>query len=202
MAGREKGIRRKMPETEKRVNKKPYELGILVGRFQTLHLGHEMIIRKALELCEEVGLFIGSSQESGTNKNPFSYELRKEIIETALGEELKIFPLPDIGIGNVPAWGDYVLKNVYDRFGKYPDLLITGKEGRRIDWFDNAKELAISELYVPKSIDISGTQMRDFFVNDDRESWQSYVSPNNWKNYDRLRSIVLSSCENMETRSV
>ena len=55
------------------MNKKPYKLGVLVGRFQTFHTGHEEIIRKAIELCEQVWIFVGSSQESGTLKNPFSY---------------------------------------------------------------------------------------------------------------------------------
>ena len=49
---------------------KPFSLGIMVGRFQTLHIGHEQMIRTGLELCDEVGIFIGSSQESGTEKNP------------------------------------------------------------------------------------------------------------------------------------
>lgn len=182
--------------------KKPYGLGILVGRFQTLHSGHEMIIDKACELCDEVGIFVGSSQESGTNKNPFSYELRRDILETVFGNRVKVFPLPDLGIGNVPAWGDYVLENVKKRFGKYPDILISGKESRRIDWFDNAKELAISELYVPKSIDISASEMREMFMKDDREKWKGYVNPAIHERYDELREIVLSSHDNLDTDSI
>lgn len=184
------------------MKKKPYRLGILVGRFQTLHTGHEMIIEKAIELCDEVGIFIGSSQESGTNKNPFSYELRKEILENVFGEQVKIYPLPDLGVGNVAAWGDYVLKNVEERFGKYPDLLISGKESRRIDWFDNAADLAISELYVPKSIDISASEMRELFIEDKEEEWRRYTNPANYGEYEKLRSIVLCSKDNLETDSI
>ena len=50
---------------------KPFALGILVGRFQTLHAGHQQMIETALSLCDQVGIFVGSSQESGTQKNPF-----------------------------------------------------------------------------------------------------------------------------------
>ena len=181
---------------------KPYRLGILVGRFQTLHTGHEMIIEKAIELCDEVGIFIGSSQESGTNKNPFSYELRKEILENVFGDRVQIFPLPDLGVGNVAAWGDYVLENVTNRFGRYPDLLISGKESRRVDWFDNAADLAISELYVPKSIDISASEMRDLFIQDNEEEWRKFTNPANWHEYEKLRTIVLRSKDNMETDSI
>lgn len=182
--------------------KKSYRLGVIVGRFQTLHRGHEMIIDKAVELCDEVGIFIGSSQESGTNKNPYSYELRRELLENVYGEQVKIYPLPDAGLGNVPAWGDYVLRHVKDRFGRYPDLLVSGKEGRRIDWFDNAAELAISELYVPKSINISGTKMREMMENDQEEEWKTYTNPANWHEYGKLRKLFLLAKDRNETKSI
>lgn len=182
--------------------KKPYRLGILVGRFQTLHTGHEMIIQKAIELCDEVGIFVGSSQESGTNKNPFTFELRKEILENVFGDRVKIYPLPDLGVGNVSAWGDYVLEHVLSRFGRYPDLLVSGKEERRVDWFDNAAELAISELYVPKSVDISASYMRELFVLDNEEGWREFTNPANWHEYSKLRQIVLDSKDNLETKSI
>lgn len=184
------------------MSKKPYRLGILVGRFQTLHTGHEMIIEKAIELCDEVGIFIGSSQESGTNKNPFSYELRKEILRDVFGDRVKIFPLPDLGVGNVAAWGDYVLENVRERFGRYPDLLVSGKEARRVDWFDNAADLAISELYVPKSIEISASEMRELFIRNDEEAWKKFTSPAIHHEYKKLREIVLRSKDIMETDSI
>ena len=41
---------------------KPFALGILVGRFQTLHAGHQQMIETALSLCDQVGIFVGSSQ--------------------------------------------------------------------------------------------------------------------------------------------
>ena len=60
---------------------KPFRLGITVGRFQTFHKGHQYMIDKAVALCESVGVFIGSSQESGTAKNPFSYETRERLLK-------------------------------------------------------------------------------------------------------------------------
>jgi len=182
--------------------KKSYRLGIIVGRFQILHRGHEMIIDKAAELCDEVGIFIGSSQESGTNKNPYPYELRKKLLTNVYGDRVKIYPLPDAGLGNVAAWGDYVLQHVKERFGRYPDLLVSGKESRRIDWFDNAAELAISELYVPKSIDISGTEMRELFLADDRETWKGFVNPANWNEYEELKLGFLNAKDNLKTDSI
>ena len=131
---------------------KPFSLGILVGRFQTIHSGHEQMIRTALSLCQRVGIFVGSSQESGTATNPFSYDTRQELLRLLFGNQVDIFPLPDIGVGNNGTWGEYVLKNVADRYQCAPDLLISGKELRRVSWFDGIEQVRISELYIPKTI--------------------------------------------------
>ena len=139
---------------------KPFALGILVGRFQTLHAGHQQMIETALSLCDQVGIFVGSSQESGTQKNPFPYALRKRMLEKLFGDRVSVYPLPDIGVGNTAAWGDYVLENVMQRFGRMPDLLVSGKEARRLDWFDSVAGVRIAELYIPKTVEISASQMR------------------------------------------
>ena len=181
---------------------KPYKLGILVGRFQTIHLGHEKMVNTALHLCRQVGVFVGSSQESLTSKNPFSYEIREEMLHAVFGDAIRVYPLPDIGVGNNPRWGDYVLQNVEALFSCLPDLLVSGKEARRLDWFDSVAGLAISELYIPKSIDISATEMRQFFLADDFESWKKHTNPRLWSKYPELRQIVLASQSRRETDSI
>ncbi|MBO4411520.1 MAG: adenylyltransferase/cytidyltransferase family protein, partial [Lachnospiraceae bacterium] len=70
------------------MSEKPFRFALLVGRFQMLHLGHADMIRKALECADQVGILIGSSQESGTRTNPFSYELRAEILKKVFGEQI------------------------------------------------------------------------------------------------------------------
>ena len=181
---------------------KPYKLGIMVDRFQTIHAGHEKMVNTALHLCEQVGVFVGSSQESLTSKNPFSYEIREEMLRAVFGDSIRVYPLPDIGVGNNSRWGDYVLRNVLERFGAMPDLLVSGKESRRLDWFDGVAGLTISELYIPKTIDISATQMRQFFLQDDFENWKKHTNPRLWDKYPQLRKIVLASQAQQETNSI
>ncbi len=181
---------------------RPYRLGITVGRFQPFHNGHRMVIDKALELCEKVGVFIGSSQESGTNKNPFSYELRKEIIKRIYGESVYVYPLPDIGAGNNSVWGDYVLECVFERFGEYPDLLISGKEERRASWFDGAKGASAAELYIPKTVDISASRIRELFLNGEYESWKKYSDERIWELFPEMRKAVLKSYGNTGSASL
>ena len=181
---------------------KPFALGILVGRFQVVHAGHEQMIRTAMALCDRVGIFIGSSQESGTSKNPFPYALRRQLLENLFGGEVEIYPLPDIGVGNTAAWGDYVLENVRSRFGCLPELLVSGKESRRLDWFDSLRGVRIAELYIPKIINISASKMREYLIADDRAAWESYVNPKNHPLYPQLRALALASQENRETQSI
>lgn len=181
---------------------KPFRLGLVVGRFQTLHTGHEDMIHKAIALCDRVGLFVGSSQESGTFKNPFSYELRREMLADVFGDRVSIYPLPDIGVGNNARWGDYVLGQVEARFGRLPDLVVSGKEERRLDWFDSIAGNGISELYVPKSTQMSASQMRQFFADDDFEQWKAYTNPRLWPRYKQLREIALAAQGNLETKSI
>ena len=181
---------------------KPFALGILVGRFQTLHAGHQQMIETALSLCDQVGIFVGSSQESGTQKNPFPYALRKRMLEKLFGDRVGVYPLPDIGVGNTAAWGDYVLENVMQRFGRMPDLLVSGRETRRLDWFDSVAGVRIAELYIPKTVEISASQMRQFLVLDDRKSWERYVNPKMHALYPELRALVLASQGKEDTTSV
>ncbi len=181
---------------------KAFQLGIIVGRFQTFHTGHLDMVEKACNVCRRVGIFIGSSQESGTLKNPFTYEARKKMLQKVFGSRVEIYPLPDIGVGNNAKWGDYVLQNVRRRFGKTPDLLVSGKETRRIDWFDSSVGVTVAELYVPKTIDMSATRMRTFFLEDNRADWQAYTPPALWDDYDSMRQTVLAAKDNLETDSL
>ncbi|MCR4615884.1 MAG: adenylyltransferase/cytidyltransferase family protein [Clostridiales bacterium] len=181
---------------------KAYKLGIMVGRFQTFHKGHQSMVDKALELCDKVGIFIGSSQESGTNKNPFTYEMRESVLRKVYGDTIEIYPLPDIGVGNNSTWGDYVLDNVTRYFGELPELLISGKEGRRIDWFDSMKGLSIAELYIPKTVDISASEMREMLIKNDFESWKNFCDCRLWDSFSEMRELVLASYQNGETSSI
>ena len=79
---------------------------------------------------------------------------------------------------------------------------MSGKEERRLDWFDSIAGNGISELYVPKSIEMSASQMRQFFAEDDFEKWKSYTNPKLWPRYRQLRQIALASQGNLETKSI
>jgi bifunctional NMN adenylyltransferase/nudix hydrolase len=63
------------------------EFGVFIGRFQPPHLAHEASFRRGLELFETLILVIGSSRVYPNIKNPFSFELRCEMVLANLGPE-------------------------------------------------------------------------------------------------------------------
>ena len=184
-------------------NQKNFALGLVLGRFQPLHAGHEEIIRAALARCERVCVLVGSAQEAGTEKNPFGYALRSELLTAVFGGEISVFSLPDAGLGNNSAWGGYVLQRARECMGACPDLIVSGEEQRRESWFSpQVRAGEITELYVPKTVAISAERMRAFLREDDVASWQKYTHPCLWPRYEALRALVLASRGASETASL
>ena len=85
-----------------------------VLRAQPFHLGHLRAIEWILRKYEKLIVIIGSSQESHTEENPFTFEERKEMIEKSLKsrgiekERYEIIGIPDFH--NDKAWVEYILK--------------------------------------------------------------------------------------------
>jgi nicotinamide-nucleotide adenylyltransferase len=73
---------------------------LYIGRFQPFHKGHLFDVKNALSFSDHVIIGVGSSEESGTLPNPFSFSERKEMIERALQAEevssYEIVPIPDV----------------------------------------------------------------------------------------------------------
>lgn len=99
-----------------------YRHGLAVMRAQPLHIGHEKVIRDMLAKCGKVTIILGSIQEQGTARNPFSYTERKQMIKNVFDAETESKRLRVIGlfdINNPTEWGKFVLDFLKEAF---PDL--------------------------------------------------------------------------------
>lgn len=175
---------------------------MVVGRFQIIHKGHVMMIETARRLCRRCAVFVGSSQESGTEKNPLSFEERQALLRLVFGDGIEIFPLPDIGVGNNPQWGEYVLEKARAALGGLPDLVVSGKEGRRSSWYESKCGDSVAELFVPKTLEISASKMREFLISDDRASFERFSPEELREKYDFLRAAVINSAGKTNTNSI
>ena len=169
---------------------KKYKCGLYVGRFQPIHIGHTSIISKMLDQCEKVIVAVGSAQESGTERTPFSYDFRKEMIEQIYFDRVIVVPIQDRkNPRNDSSWGDYLFSNVYSLCGLIPDVIYEGEEEERINWYDN---LDVSVVKVSRSIlPISGTALRNAIIWNDKELVLQYLPYAIRESYDDMRNEIL-----------
>lgn len=176
---------------------KPYDVGLICGRFQTFHKGHEKLIETGLMLCDRILILIGSSQECGTERNPFNINTRTKMIKMIYGDNpnIMIYGLPDMTNENdiCPEWGKYLLKHVDRYIFKNPEIMIYGNDESRSNWFDKQDLKYTTELIINRSeLPISATMIRQYMVDDDRKSWMDCVNPKLHKMYDEIRSELMS----------
>ena len=153
---------------------------LFIGRFQPFHNAHLLDINLALKECDKIIIAIGSSQESDTKENPFSYEERGEMIERTLKAEgisdYEIVAVPDINDDD--KWVDHV-KKIVPKF----DVAYTGN--------DNTEELfkkAGCKVKKVKLIEgINGITIRDNIIKD--KEWQNLVSSETLKVIQRIKGV-------------
>lgn len=73
-----------------------YDAAVFIGRFQPFHVGHESVIREALNQAKEVIVVVGSSFAARNIRNPFTFEERKAMIKSVFPQEnVKVVPVAD-----------------------------------------------------------------------------------------------------------
>jgi len=171
-----------------------YDNGLVLGRFQGLHKGHQALIDIALENCRKVLVFIGSSNSSGTLRDPFDYELRLAMLKELYGNSIIVAPLPDIGVGDVGAWGDYVLRMGRQALGENVTAIVCGNERKYHLWFPDNPELSLIKLD-RTDIPVSASQIRSYIVNDDYKSFAAMTDSRIHKYYGVMRAALLKASE-------
>lgn len=175
---------------------KVYDTGLLVGRFQTFHKGHQKLVDTGLMLCDRLLVLIGSSQECGTERNPLNINTRTEMLRTVYPtDRVMIYAIPDLTDENDirPEWGDYLMEAVDRYIYKAPELMIYGNDDSRSKWFSKEAIINTSEFIVNRgAIPISATILRELMVKNDRKEWMKWVDPKLHKMYDRLRNELMT----------
>ena len=104
-----------------------------------------------------------------------------------------VLPLPDIGVGNVPAWGDYMIRVIETNLGRKPDLYLSGKESKVDTWFSKeVKQYLTIEKVDRRILPISASQLRSAVLKGDQETFDTYMPQPLHSEYDNIRKILLS----------
>ena len=150
-----------------------YGRGIIVGRFQPFHLGHVSVVRFALKSCGELTVSVGSSQESGTECNPFDAATRARMVRAGLsdcGVDLK-----RIMISHAPDFGDddSWYRHIAEGDGPF-DVVYSGNAWVR-DIFRARGVAAVEPPKFRRDV-ISGTRIREMMARGS-EGWEMLVTP-------------------------
>ena len=175
---------------------KLYDTGLIVGRFQTFHKGHQKLIETGLMLCDRLLILVGSAQECGTERNPLNVKTRIDMIQTVYQtDRVMIYGLSDMTDETDirPEWGEYVIDAVDRYIYKFVEIMIYGNDDSRSGWFSKDAIINTSEFIVNRgAIPISATELRKAMVMNDRKKWMQWVDPKLHKMFDIIRNELMT----------
>lgn len=159
-------------------------IGIFIGRFQPLHNGHINIIRQALDENEFVIVIIGSKNKND-DRNPFSYEIRKDFILSSISDpKLVVDGLDDFG--DYKKWCDelnkVIIKNIFFDLDQCKFRLYGPKKDestkKYIDYVMNhsiINEYINSEIYTHNDSTLDATLIRKYIQDKNYENCKDLV---------------------------
>lgn len=183
-------------EKKKIAEAKADKIGITIGRFQPFHIGHADIIRKLAKNNSKVIVFVAGLKKD--KKNPFSYDLRKELIRLSLpdiedrievrkaevdGKQNAFLPAL---IGRVVTETDSILgpdtvANILVGPDRYEDIKrqFESAADSELDGFDPTKFTVqkVEELSDDDGSRVSGTSIRDAIAADNKEAVKKLLDP-------------------------
>lgn len=92
---------------------KPYDYLVFLGRFQPFHNGHKHVVDTALNHAKHVLVLAGSANISRCQRNPFTFNERKTIIESIYPDNVTVLPVDDF-LYNDGEWVRSVQRTVND----------------------------------------------------------------------------------------
>ena len=158
-------------------------------RCQPFHTGHQRLIDLMLSECETVYIFIGSAQESGTDKNPISYLNRKRLIENYYTEEWisgRLVICPAMDINDLPNWSKYIVNQISPIVDKY----YAGTKYDAVAFTDyppkNYPKITVEVLDRTDELGyVSATDIRDLFKKGN-STWKLYIPKGNVEITERI----------------
>ncbi|MEI8232561.1 MAG: adenylyltransferase/cytidyltransferase family protein [bacterium] len=159
---------------------KEYKVALFVGRFQPFHNGHLFSLNKCLELADTVMVGIGSSQESGTENNPWDFETRKKMVES-LKESLKVVAIPDVY--DDQKWGEQILDVIKNANCEPGEVVGVGNN----EWTNRILKSVGIEVYesgLYNRDELEGIKIRKLIKEND-PSWKSRVPENVLKSLEK-----------------
>ncbi|MDO8269481.1 MAG: adenylyltransferase/cytidyltransferase family protein [Candidatus Levybacteria bacterium] len=100
------------------MSRKKFKIGLVIGRFQPFHKGHEFLFERALELCDSIVVGIGSANKN-SQKNPWKASSRRKMLQEfikAKGYEDRIIRIVNLYDNSDD---DVWFRNLYKKIGHF-----------------------------------------------------------------------------------
>ena len=149
--------------------------GLMIGRFQPLHLGHLEALQFALSKVDKLWVGLGSSNKSIEKNNPFSAEERKNMILSSINhsikEKISIYFIPDLD--NHIKWIEKI-DTIVPKF----DIVFSNDE--LTSHLYSKRDIQVIPIPFLKRDVLSGTNIRELIISD--QNWDDLV-PEGTKNF-------------------
>ncbi len=161
-----------------------YKHGFCIIRCQPFHIGHNRLIEKMMSECEFGTVLIGSAQESGTEKNPLPYFVRKKMVQNVWRHTDAYQRLRIVGIKDdfsLP-WNQHVLATIKKEQPDIaaPDVMYVGVEKEYLFFAGDVPNVEICSRTTQNFPFLSGNMVRDMIILED-ERWKQFVHPENFE---------------------
>ena len=162
------------------------EYAVYIGRFQPFHLGHVHVINEALEHAEQLLIFIGSSNESRTANNPFTFAERCDVIfkwadAEGLLERVSVLHIEDTDTDQ--EWLEYLSITINSIVRGSKDVTIVGHDKDDSSWYLTAFP-QYSNLLVRNYYNLNATCIREeYFLGNNPAYELKPMLPNSTKDF-------------------
>ena len=149
------------------MGQKKYHCGMVVGRFEPLHIGHEHLIQIANQLCDQTAVVITYGKKD--DKNPYSIDYINYLIHKVYSKEIRDGKIQTILFeNNIPfdqEYGGKLITEVTKKTSIRPDLIVYGNDKNIERCFSREVRENLDEMIIDrKELDISATKIRNALI--------------------------------------
>ena len=170
---------------------KNFNLGLVVGRFEPIHLGHEKIINISLKSCDKTALLV-TYNNADSIKNPYSIEYILHLINKIYPEEIQNNKLEVIPFKNdIPfdsKYGEKIISTVNNVCLQRPDFIVYGSDKNISKCFNNDTRKNLFEVVVNRDeFNISATDIREALKNNNIEFVKNNIDCRIYDEIDNMK---------------
>lgn len=164
-------------------------VGLAVMRIQPLHRGHCMIINQMAQECDTVILGLGSTNKKPDRWDPFTPDVRMQMVRNVYADRVKIVPLVDIQAASKHEWVEYVLTKLTKLGMKTPTDYFTGSISDA-SWYDQHFEYTNPDgkmklhLLDRGANDVPSASELRTLIELRNNKWREWVPSVNWRLID------------------